>query len=275
MKKVAILPFFFFFLYSLLYILNPIWAHAEVFSSTNFRILDPILDTTSGYSTSTSFSLFQSIGQIGLGTSTASSFQLNSGFLTFPTTTIPVVTAAAGDGQVSLSWTAATGALGWTIGGYNVGQGTASSGPYTYTSTGSGLSSTRSGLTNGTTYYFVVRPEDAFGNSVATSSEVSATPVAAAETPTPSGGGGGPLGLIVNIARPLRVVPEVISPHEKRRAGLEIADLGKDGKVDLADLSVFLYYFGKPAKESKRIDLNRDGKVNLVDISILFYYWGV
>jgi len=47
-------------------------------------------------------------------------------------------------------------------------------------------SSTRTGLTNGTPYYFVVIPKDAFGNRIATSSEVSSTPVSSG-----SGGGGG------------------------------------------------------------------------------------
>lgn len=147
-----------------------------------------------GYSTSTGFQLFGTISQISIGTSTATGFNLNSGFLYFPFASSPVITSpTAGNGQVSLSWSQSEGFLGWTVSGYNVGQSTTAGGPYTYSSSlGNVTSSTRTGLTNGTTYYFVVRAEDAFYNSIATSTERSATPVAPTPvTPPPSGGGGG------------------------------------------------------------------------------------
>ncbi|MEK7195105.1 MAG: dockerin type I repeat-containing protein, partial [Patescibacteria group bacterium] len=57
--------------------------------------------------------------------------------------------------------------------------------PYTYTSVGNVLSSTRTSLTAGTTYYFVIRVADALGYFIATSTESSAVPTA------PSSGGGG------------------------------------------------------------------------------------
>src|SRR3989338_6196827 len=164
-------------------------AKADEFTSSSFKILEPVLQPA-GYSTSSGYSLIGTISQIAIGTSTASSFNLSGGFLFFPFASSPVVTAAAGDGQVSLSWTASQGFLGWTVSGYNVGQSTSPGGPYTFSaSLGSGTNSTRTGLTNGTTYSFVVRAEDAFGNSVATSSEVYSTPIAApapAPTPTPT-----------------------------------------------------------------------------------------
>ncbi|KKT58960.1 MAG: 1, 4-beta cellobiohydrolase [Candidatus Giovannonibacteria bacterium GW2011_GWC2_44_9] len=183
-------------------------AKADEFTSSSFKILEPVLQPA-GYSTSSGYSLIGTIAQIAIGTSTASSFNLSSGFLFFPFASSPVVTAAAGDGQVSLSWTAATGVLGWTVSGYNVGYSTFPGGPYTFSaSLGNVTSSTRTGLTNGTTYYFVVRAEDAFVNSVATSSEVYSTPVAAASTPSPStttttsgGGGGGGGGILFNQTR--------------------------------------------------------------------------
>jgi len=147
-----------------------------------------------GYSTSSSYRLFGAISQISIGTSTATNFNLNSGFLYFPFASSPAVSATVGDGQVSLSWSISQGFLGWNVSGYNIGQSTISGGPYIYTSLGNVTSSTRTGLTNGTTYYFVVRAEDAFGNSIATSTEVSATPKAAVVPPTtpvsPGGGGG-------------------------------------------------------------------------------------
>jgi hypothetical protein len=170
-------------------------ARATDFSSTNFIIRDPILEIGGGGEmTSSNFRLLGSISQIGVGTSTASSFNVSAGFLYFPTVTKPTVTATAGNGQVSLSWTASQGFLGWTVSGYDVGQSTVSGGPYTYTPLGNVTSSTRSGLTNGIAYYFVIRPQDAFGNAIATSSQVSATPTAPSPpppAPPPSGGGGG------------------------------------------------------------------------------------
>ena len=77
------------------------------------------------------------------------------------------------------------------MGGYDVGQSTVSGGPYAYTAVGNVTSSTRSGLSNGSTYYFVIIPKDSFGNRIATSTQVSATPVAATSTTGPAVGGGG------------------------------------------------------------------------------------
>lgn len=189
---------FLFFLFCLLFLLSP-EILAEELRSSNFRILEPVI-FSSGFSTSSSFQLHGTISQIAIGTSTASSFQVGSGFLFFPFASSPVVTATAGNGQVELSWTASSGFLGWTVSGYNVGQSTTAAGPYTYSaSLGNVTSSTRTGLTNGTAHYFVVRVEDAFGNSVATSSEVSATPTAPSPpppppAPAPASGGGGIVG---------------------------------------------------------------------------------
>ena len=89
--------------------------------------------------------------------------------------------------------------LGWTVSGYTVGQATASGGPYSYTSVGNVLAATRSSLTNGTPYYFVIRIQDAFSNFVATSSEVTATPASAG-----GGGGGGGEVEAVGVAIPKR-----------------------------------------------------------------------
>ncbi len=160
------------------------FGFAEEFTSSSFRVLDPVL-APSGFSSSTSFQLFSSLAELAIGTSTASSFTLGSGFLLFPQVDTPAVSATAGAQQVALSWTASTGYLGWTVNGYDVGQATVSGGPYSYTSLGNVLSSTRTGLTASVPYYFVIRPLDVFGNALATSTEVTATPTAS------SGGGGG------------------------------------------------------------------------------------
>lgn len=162
-------------------------AGATEYSSTNFKVLDPVM-FSAGYSTSTNYKLTDTLFQINAGTSTANNFGINAGFLYFPYATTPAVAATAGNGQVSLTWSASQGFLGWNPSGYSVGQATASGGPYSFTSVGNVTSSTRTGLTNGTTYYFVIRALDAFGESIATSTQVSVTPVA---PPTPPGGGGG------------------------------------------------------------------------------------
>ena len=165
---------------------------AQVYNSTNFKVLDPVQTSGGGLSSSPSFNLESSINQIGIGTSSAAGFKINAGFLYFPFVTTPIVSATPGDGSVALSWTVATGVLGWNVGGYNVGQATNSAGPYTFgSSLGNVLSTTVGSLGNGTAYYFIVRAEDIFGNSISTSTYVSATPVATVIPPAGGGGGGG------------------------------------------------------------------------------------
>ena len=152
-------------------------AIGQEFSSTNFKVLDPVIQP-GGYSTSDSYQLNGAIGQIAIGTSTASNFSLNSGFLYYPFISSTTLFAYAGNSRVYLGWTTPSGFLGWTPSGYNVGQSTTQGGPYTYASIGNYAVSERTGLTNGTTYYFVVRIEDALGNFIATSSEAYAVPIA-------------------------------------------------------------------------------------------------
>ncbi|HVM76711.1 MAG TPA: DUF4215 domain-containing protein [Candidatus Paceibacterota bacterium] len=49
-----------------------------------------------------------------------------------------------------------------------------------------------------------------------------------------------------------------------------LADLNGDGKVNLADFSILLFYWGT---STPLADLNGDGKVNLSDFSILLFNW--
>src|SRR3989344_8378832 len=79
-----------------------LFAQADEFTSSSFKILEPVLQSA-GYSTSSSYTLIGTIAQLALGTSTASSFNLSSGFLFYPFASSPVVTATAGNAQVSLS----------------------------------------------------------------------------------------------------------------------------------------------------------------------------
>ena len=80
------------------------------------------------------------------------------------------LTATPGNAQVALSWTASTGATS-----YNVKRSTLSGSGYATVSSPTGTSYTNTGLTNGTTYYFVVSAVNASGES-ANSSQASATP---------------------------------------------------------------------------------------------------
>lgn len=83
------------------------------------------------------------------------------------------LTATAGDSQVTLAWTAVTGATG-----YNVKRATTAGGPYTtIASNVSGTSYVDTSVTNGTTYYYVVTAVNVDGES-ANSNEASATPQA-------------------------------------------------------------------------------------------------
>ncbi|XID92815.1 DUF4466 family protein [Paenibacillaceae bacterium WGS1546] len=88
------------------------------------------------------------------------------------------LTATAGNAQATLSWNASGGATG-----YNMKRATTSGGPYATIATGvTGTSYTNAGLTNGTTYYYVVSAVNVAGES-ANSAPVSVTPSAAPTVP--------------------------------------------------------------------------------------------
>src|SRR5580658_5600181 len=85
--------------------------------------------------------------------------------------------ATGGNAQVSLTWTASTGATS-----YHVKRSTTNGGPYTQVAAPTAASDIDTGLTNGTTYYYVVSALNAAGES-ANSPQVSATPAAPATPP--------------------------------------------------------------------------------------------
>lgn len=93
------------------------------------------------------------------------------------------LTATAGQDQVSLSWTAGSGATS-----YNVYRGTSSGGESsTAIATGvTGTTYTNTGLTSGTKYYFEVAAVNSAGTS-GKSNEASATPTAPTAPAAPSG----------------------------------------------------------------------------------------
>ena len=94
-------------------------------------------------------------------------FQTVNGPVAVPTG----VSATAGNTQVALSWSPATGATS-----YNVQSSTNQGGPYTSIATPTTTSCTNTGLINGTTYYYVVSATNGVNGSL-NSLEVSATPV--------------------------------------------------------------------------------------------------
>ena len=79
--------------------------------------------------------------------------------------------ATAGNAQVSLTWTSSAGATS-----YHVKRSTTSGGPYVQVAAPATTSDVDTGLTNGTTYFYVVSALNAAGES-ANSSQASVTPV--------------------------------------------------------------------------------------------------
>jgi subtilase family serine protease len=139
------------------------------------------------------------------------------------------VTAAAGNATVTLTWSASSGATG-----YSIYQGTASGGEGAapVQTAVSGTTSTISGLSNGTTYYFEVGAVDAGGTS-ALSSETHATPVA-----PPSGGGGGGLGALeLALLAVLLALRSVRSRNVcwQERSGLGTAAVDNSSKDNLSN----------------------------------------
>jgi fibronectin type 3 domain-containing protein len=87
------------------------------------------------------------------------------------------LTGTAGNRQVSLRWKSGMGAVT-----HDVGTATAAGGPYTWTTGVTGTTRTVTGLSNGTTYYIVVRAVNANGPSAANSNEIVLTPFLPAPT---------------------------------------------------------------------------------------------
>lgn len=107
----------------------------------------------------------------------SSSTSGGGGGTTQPPATPAGLQATAGNAQVSLSWTASSGATS-----YAVKRSMTNGGPYTQIATPSGTTYTDTGLTNGTTYYYVVAAVNSAGSS-ANSNQASATPAAAQSVP--------------------------------------------------------------------------------------------
>ncbi|WP_227793620.1 glycoside hydrolase family 6 protein [Paenibacillus guangzhouensis] len=93
------------------------------------------------------------------------------------------LTASASNTQATLSWTVSNGAVS-----YNVKRSTTSGGSYTTVAAGvTGTSYTNTGLTNGTTYYYVVSAVNSSGESP-NSTQASVTPQSNLTVPAPPTG---------------------------------------------------------------------------------------
>jgi len=51
------------------------------------------------------------------------------------------------------------------------------------------------------------------------------------------------------------------------------ADLNIDGKVDLVDFSILLYFWEQKKPANRCADINSDGTVDIIDFSIMMYQW--
>ena len=50
-------------------------------------------------------------------------------------------------------------------------------------------------------------------------------------------------------------------------------DINKDGKIDIVDFSILLYFWHDVNISNPCADINQDGKVELTDFSIMLYWW--
>ncbi len=113
------------------------------------------------------------VSALTAGAESANSVQASAA-LQLPTAPAPTgLTATATGTQISLIWTASSGAAN-----YNIKRSTTPGGPYTSVGNSLTPSYTNTDLVNGTTYYYVVSAVNAAGESV-DSTQVAATPQAA------------------------------------------------------------------------------------------------
>ncbi|MBI2063247.1 MAG: hypothetical protein HYT61_03385 [Candidatus Yanofskybacteria bacterium] len=165
--------------------LIPDFVSAEIsigasLSSDNFRILDSQHSIFGGTasSSSSSFILRATVGDLAIGSSSITNFGLRSGFLYFPKVTAPILhTALKGNAEAFLSWTPASASQGFSVGGYNVCTKLTSGGTYSCQNVGNVIFYQKSSLTNNSDYTFKIETKDGVGNVVATSNEKSVTPV--------------------------------------------------------------------------------------------------
>ena len=130
--------------------------------------------TTPGYTDSSAqngTTYFYVVSSLNAGGESANSTQVSAtpAVPTKPSTPTNVI-AIAGDAQISITWTASSGAVT-----YNVKRSTIAGGPYTQIAAPATASYTDTPLVVGTTYYYVISAVNAVGES-ANSAQVSGVP---------------------------------------------------------------------------------------------------
>ncbi|MBI2591772.1 MAG: hypothetical protein HYW34_03800 [Candidatus Brennerbacteria bacterium] len=260
-------PFLAFFIGLLIGVFLVSIAKADRATSSNFIIDSGIINSGGENGSSTSFIMPQSLGEPAVGFSSSSFFRLIGGFLGFPFASDPVLSAAAGENQIVLTWTASEGFLGFNASGYDVGTAV-SSGAETFENVNNVLTFTKTSLTAGTTYFFQVRAKDEFGEIIATSNETTAVPTAPSGAPAPGGAGGAGRG----VARvPVPPFFELLEQPVPEKICLPNTDLNCDGRINLSDFSIFLYLM--PRQLPTPADFNNDKSVDVRDLSLLFFDW--
>lgn len=165
-------------------IVIPELVFATDFSSTNFTVKDPVIDSLGGFGNTPSYQVWGDIPYISPTAGTSNNFQSNPGSQGFwGGVGNMALTATPGVASVSLSWNAVQAIANVT---YEVGVANGTGGPYTYDSAQAATSATKSNLSFATTYFFIIRVKDGLGAVIGYSNEVSAVPL-----PTQSSGGGG------------------------------------------------------------------------------------
>jgi fibronectin type 3 domain-containing protein len=153
---------------------DPMWSYLSNLYNTSYNT------TTKKWENGTpTFTYHRFWAQVDIATAYAEYDRLiNSSAVTTAPAAPTALAATAGNAQVTLSWTASSGATS-----YNVKRATTSGGPYTTVASGvTGTTYTNTGLTNGTTYYYVISAVNSAGEST-NSTQASATPAAAVTAP--------------------------------------------------------------------------------------------
>jgi Glycoside hydrolase family 44 len=133
-----------------------------------------------------SFTVLGVAGCAGTTGTNANSGGSKAGGTTPPTATVTIpaapsgLQATAGNAQVTLTWMAVTSATS-----YHLKRATATGGPYTQVSAPTSATFSDTGLTNGTSYFYVVSALNSAGESP-NSAEASAKPAAPAQQPPPA-----------------------------------------------------------------------------------------
>jgi hypothetical protein len=232
---------------------------AADFSSTSFVVKSPVISSGFKSASSANFGLGQSLTQTAIGKSTSANFQLWSGFQYYYLVKQNTLTATAGNGQVSLSWTVPATYLGIAAGDYEVGVGTVS-GSYVFVDVGNVTSYTKTDLTNGNTYYFKIKAKTSAGTFLVFSNEASAAPAAPSTPPsTGGGGGGGGAAYVTPVASGNAVVifkglaypgADVTVLKDGAVAATTIADSQANFQVQIANLATGIYSFSVYAEDT-------------------------